>query len=82
MPIHVAVPLRVFDQDGFHAVDRRVTGLAFDIHNEFGRYLDERLYQGELARRCRLAGLGVERELPITASFDDFISIRCCIGTR
>ena len=48
MPITTAVPIKVFDQDQFHPIDTRVTGFAFDIHNEFGRYLEEGLYQNEL----------------------------------
>jgi GxxExxY protein len=72
MPIHTAVPIRVFDQESYHQVDKRVTGLAFDIHNEFGRYLEESLYQSELARRCREVGFTVEPELQIDVTFRDF----------
>lgn len=72
MPIHTAVPVRVFGQEEFYLVDRRVTGLAFAIHNDFGRYLDERLYQGELTRRCRDAGFEVEPELTIDVALGDF----------
>jgi GxxExxY protein len=72
MPIRTAVPIRVFDQESFHQIDRRVTGMAFDIHNEFGRYLDERLYQRELTRRCRDAGINVEPEMRITVELVDF----------
>lgn len=72
MPIHTALPVQVFDQDSFHQVDHRVTGLAFDIHNEFGRYLDEPLYRNELTRRCWEQGLEVEPEFPITVSLGDF----------
>lgn len=72
MPIHVSRPVEVFDQERFHQVDRQVTGFAFDMHNHFGRYLDERLYQRELTRRCLAAGLTVEPEVCITASLDDF----------
>jgi len=72
MPIHTSVPILVFDQESFHQVDRRVTGLAFDIHNEFGRYLEERLYQGELTRRCRSLGFEVAPEMRIEVSLGDF----------
>jgi GxxExxY protein len=72
MPIRTAVPIRVFDQESYHQVDRRVTGLAFAIHNELGRYLDESLYQGELTRRCREVGFEVEPEMRITVGFEDF----------
>ena len=72
MPIRTSVPIQVFDQEAFHQIDKRVTGLAFDIHNEFGRYLNESLYQCELTRRCRAVGFEVEPELHITVSLDDF----------
>ena len=72
MPIRTTVPVEVFDQERFHQVDHRVTGLAFDIHNEFGRYLQEPLYQRELARRCRAAGLEAELEFHISVALDGF----------
>ncbi len=72
MPIHTALPVHVFDQDQFHRIDHQVTGLAFAIHNEFGRYFDERLYQFELTRRCREEGLEVNPEFKITVSLADF----------
>jgi GxxExxY protein len=72
MPIRTSVPIRIFDQEAFHQVDKRVTGIAFDIHNEFGRFLDERLYQGELTRRCRARGFEVQPELEISVSLGDF----------
>lgn len=72
MPIHTETPVRVFDQEAYHQVTRIVTGLAFDIHNEFGRYLDENLYQGELTRRCREKGLKVQPEFRMTVTLGDF----------
>ena len=52
MPIQTSGPIAIFDQEAFHVVDKLVTGVAFDIHNEFGRYLDRRLYQRELCLTC------------------------------
>ena len=72
MPIRTAHPIRLFDQESFHQIDRRVTGMAFDIHNEFGRYLDERIYQCELARRCRAAGFEVALEFLMGVSLGGF----------
>ena len=74
MPLHTSVPIKAIEQSDFHEIDEKVTGLAYDIHNEFGRYLDESLYQCELARRCRVMGFDVvhEPELKMTASLDDF----------
>ncbi len=43
-------------------------GQVFQIHNDFGRYFDERIYKRELARRFP----GVELEFPITISHGTF----------
>ena len=40
-------------------------GHAFDIHNQYGKLLEEGFYKSELAERCRKAGLSVLREVPI-----------------
>lgn len=72
MPIELSHPVRVLDQVAFHLVDEVVTGLSFGIHNEFGRYLDERLYQAELERRMRAEGIENVREMRLTVSFDSF----------
>ena len=66
------MPVKVFDQEAFHEVDRQVRGMAFDIHNTFGRYLDESIYQLELARRLRVAGRDVVTEFRMTACMDGF----------
>lgn len=73
MPIEVeGGPLRVYSQEDFHELDRAVMGIAFDIHNEFGRFLDELLYKRELAVRCLEAGLPTERELRVWARHGSF----------
>ena len=72
MPIHTELPIKVLDQASFHAIDEVVTGLAFDIHNEFGRYLDERLYQAELLQRLRVRGFVVAHETKIAVSLESF----------
>jgi GxxExxY protein len=74
MPITVAAEIRVFDQDEFHAVDRRIMAVVFQVHNEFGRLLDEELFKREIATRCAAAGIEpVEREVRIRVSHQDFI---------
>ncbi len=47
-------------------------GLAFAVHNEMGRFLDERIYQEEMAHRCQENGLAAAREVTIRVSHDDF----------
>ena len=72
MPVHTSIPVAVYEQEDFHAVDKVVRGLAFDIHNEFGRYLDERLYQTELAARLLARDMAVQREMRMTLTLGDF----------
>lgn len=72
MPIQTSAPITVFDQEAFHAVDKVVRGCAFDIHNELGRYLDERLYQAELAARLSARNMSASREMRMTLTLDDF----------
>jgi len=52
MPIEIENEIRIFDQEEFHTLSRRVLRLAFDVHNDFGRFLDEELCKCELAIRC------------------------------
>jgi GxxExxY protein len=74
MPIEVGTAIEIFDQDGFHALDRRIMRIVFDVHNEFGRLLDESLYKCEIAARCAAAGiLPAEREVRIRVSHKDFV---------
>jgi len=73
MPIQCAVAVRPIPEEEFHEIDEQVMGLVFGVHNEIGSLCDERVYQDELAYRCRAAGFeGVLRELPIQVSFKDF----------
>ncbi len=73
MPIEVATPIQPCDQETFHALDRRVMRVVFDIHNEFGRLLDEDLYKCEIEARCSAIGiLPTEREIQIRVTHQSF----------
>ncbi len=72
MPIITSVPITQFSQAAFHRVDSVVTGLAFDIQNELGRFLGEELYQAELVRRLRLGGFDAEPEMKIIVRHGSF----------
>ncbi len=72
MPITTAAPIHWMDQDAFHKVDYQLRGIAFDIHNEFGRFFDEKIYQEELVRRGRLRGLAMIPEFRITVALEGF----------
>src|SRR5688572_14002046 len=72
MPIYTSAPIRVFSQEEYHSVDKVVTGMGFKLHNEYGRYLDEQLYQTELAQRFAAYGFNVLSELKMTLALDSF----------
>jgi len=72
MPIECAVGIERMEQDQFHSIDKRVMRHVFDIHNTMGRFLDEGIYQEELAQRCKKIGLDVQREVMLQVSHRDF----------
>lgn len=72
MPIECRFPVHPVDQEIFHAIDKVVMGHAFEIHNELGRFCDERIYQQELAHRCIGSGLNGLCEPIISVKHRDF----------
>jgi len=72
MPINYSVPICNIGQDPFHLLDKQFMRHAFDIHNEFGRFFDEQLYQNELIRRLKCTGSSVSREVTISVVYKDF----------
>lgn len=71
MPISHPFPLQRISQKEFGEIAFAVMEHVFAIHNEFGRFFDERIYKRELDARIR----GVALEVPITVSFDGFSKI-------
>lgn len=72
MPIHCSIPIEPVGQEAFHEIDRLMLGHAFSIHNEFGRFMKEKLFQSELARRCEEHGMRVNREVMIRVAHGSF----------
>lgn len=72
MPIEVRSEVKALSQEQFHTLNHRVLGVIFDIHNEFGRLLDERLFKTEIAARCEHAGIPTQLEVPIRVIHDSF----------
>ena len=72
MPIESSVFIQPLDQDAFHALDKKVMGHAFAIHNQLGRFFDENVYQAELVRRCVHDGMLAQREVMISATHKTF----------
>lgn len=73
MAIEVESEIRVLTQEEFHGLNHRVLGIIFEVHNEFGRFLDELLFKKEIAARCEAAGIvPAEREVRIRVSHETF----------
>lgn len=73
MAIKIEHTINKIDEQEFHQIDYQVTGFAYAIHNEIGRLWNEKIYQNELANRCRDAGFAnVETEVPLIVSYKDF----------
>ena len=73
MPIEVALDICRLDQEEFHALDKKLMGIVFDVQNQFGRFLDEPLYKREIARRWQDAGFGTAPcEVAITVTHASF----------
>ena len=68
MPISTRRPVRRLSQEEFQEISYAAMRQAFEIHNDFGRFFDERVYQLELARRVP----GVELEFPIDLTHGSF----------
>ncbi|MGH9843795.1 MAG: GxxExxY protein [Blastocatellia bacterium] len=68
MPVRMDGVINRLDQDVFARIAHAVMRCVFDIHNEFGRFFDEKIYKRELQRRYP----GARLEVPIEITFEDF----------
>ena len=74
MPIEVQTPIKVFNQEEYHALNRRVLRVVFDVQNDFGRFLDEELAKREITVRCEAIGITpAAREVRIRVTHDRFV---------
>jgi GxxExxY protein len=72
MPVKCAASSSMIGQEEFHEIDHIVMGQVFAMHNSMGRFLDERIYQDELAHRCANLGLEAMREVEVRVKHRDF----------
>lgn len=72
MPVECAAVPVLIGQEELHEIDRMVMGQVFAMHNSMGRFLDERIYQDELAHRCANLGLEAMREVEVRVKHGDF----------
>jgi GxxExxY protein len=75
MPISIKVQTKAISIDEFHAIDYKVMGIIFSIHRALGRFWNEKIYQKELAYRCKNAGLDAATEIPILVSYGGYSRI-------
>ena len=83
MPISVDADLVIPTQDEFASLAFDVMDCFFQVHNEIGRFCDEKIYKREVAKRFG----GIRLELPITLThreyrktyFADMLIRRCAI---
>ena len=68
MPIIHSIETTRISQEEFGKLAFEVKRHVIDIHNEFGRFFEEKIYKKELADRIP----GVELEVPVTVIFGTF----------
>ncbi len=68
MPIQVGAITHRLKENEFGRIAYDVMRCVFDIHNELGRFFDEKIYKQELSRRYPSTQLGV----PIEVNFDSY----------
>ena len=71
MPIQVGTATRRLNEYDFGRIAYDVMRCVFDIHNEFGRFFDEKIYKRELGRRHP----GTQLEVPIEVRFESFCKL-------
>ena len=72
MPIEPRSPLRTMAQQEFGDIAYGVVGEAFAVHEELGRFLDERVYQAALRHRL---GERAQTEFPVRVWHRDFETV-------
>lgn len=62
-------------QPEFYKIDEIITGYAFDIQNEIGRFCDEKIYQKILEEKCKKNNIRVEPEIEVLLKHKDFTKL-------
>jgi GxxExxY protein len=68
MPIAIGAQIRRLNDGEFGEVVFETMRQVFAVHNELGRFFEEKIYQREIAFRVA----GAQIEVPIKVSIDDF----------
>jgi GxxExxY protein len=68
VPIEIKADIRRPSPDEFKGLAYDVMACIFKVHNEIGRFCDEKIYERLVAKRFG----NIETEVPVVASFDTF----------
>lgn len=72
MPVILTQPIKALSEQEFYDVDYHVMRLAFETHNDLGRFCHEEIYQNELLSRCKKDRLKFETEVKIELTHEHF----------
>lgn len=72
MPIILPHPITPLSEQAFHKLDYSVMALAFEMHNELGRFYNEQIYKNKLMQECREKGFATECEVEIKLTHHDY----------
>jgi len=74
MGIEIKKKIKLISEAEFHKLDYKIMGLVFQVHNELGKFCNEKICQNYLAHLCKENGINsVDTEVPIVVSFENFI---------
>ena len=72
MPILLPYSIDALSEQDFHKMDYSVMALAFEVHNQLGRFYDEDIYKNKLMQKCRESGFETACEVQIKLAHQDF----------
>jgi len=72
MPILLPYSIDALSEQDFHKLDYSVMALAFEVHNQLGRFYDEQIYKNKLKQKCRESGFETDCEVQIRLAHQDF----------
>ena len=64
MPVKHNVVVKQITDNEFYSLDYKIMELVFSVHKDLGRFYDEKIYQNELAYRCKKIGIEKQHTNP------------------
>ncbi len=72
MPVFINEKIERITQKEFHCIDEKIMKGVFDIHNDIGRFYDEKIYHNELNYIATQMGFQAKNEIEICVKHKDF----------